>query len=183
MTEGGTTLQRVVEALGRAGAEHMVVGSFASTLHGKPRTTLDIDVVVRAGLDEIIRFVESLPASKWYADVGAAREAYQRRSMFNVIDMETGWKVDLIFLKPGAFAESEFSRRRPASLFGVRVDVASAEDTILSKLVWARDSGSERQLDDVAGIVAATGDALDRDYIERWAEELGVRELWNRAER
>ena len=51
-----------------------------------------------------------------------------------------------------------------------------------TSVVWARDSGSERQLDDVAGIVAATGDALDRTYIDRWAGELGVADLWLKAD-
>jgi len=158
----------------------MIVGSFASTFHGEPRTTRDIDLVVKAGPEEVDRFIASLPESKWYADADAARNALERRSMFNVIDLETGWKVDLIFLKRGAFAESEFSRRLATNLLGTGVFVASAEDTILSKLAWARESGSERQLRDVAGIVASCGDALDAAYIEHWAEELDVSPLWRR---
>lgn len=180
MSDAGVTLRRVVEALDASGAEHMVVGSFASAFHGEPRTTRDIDIVVEAGPEELDRFVSSLPASRWYADADAAREALEHRSMFNVIDLETGWKVDLIFLKRGAFAKSEFSRRFATELLGVRAFVASAEDTILSKLLWARESGSERQLRDVAGIVDSCGDALDRAYVDRWAEELDLTILWRR---
>jgi hypothetical protein len=61
---------------------------------------------------------------------------------------------------------------------GVDVWVASAEDVVVSKLVWARGGGSERQLRDVAGVVAVQGDALDRAYIETWAKRLGVDDLW-----
>jgi len=180
VSDAGATLRRVVEALDASGAKHMVVGSFASTFHGEPRTTRDIDIVVEAGPEEIDRFLASLPDSKWYADADAARDALKRRSMFNVIDLETGWKVDVIFLKRDAFAESEFSRRFVTELLGTRVFVASAEDTILSKLAWARESGSERQLSDAAGIVASCGDALDRTYIDRWAAELDVTDPWQR---
>ena len=116
MSEGGVTLGRVIDALERAGVEHMVVGSFASTFHGTPRTTRDIDIVVRASADQVRSFVKGLPESKWYADSSAAVEAHTRSSMFNVIDLENGWKVDLIFLKPDAFAESEFSRRQAVEL-------------------------------------------------------------------
>ena len=181
MSDGGITLRRVVEALNAAGAAHMIVGSFASTFHGEPRTTRDIDIVVQAELEEITRFVESLPKSEWYADADAAREAHARRSMFNVIDLASGWKVDVIFSRRGAFAESEFSRRLATELLGTRVFVASAEDTVLAKLAWCRESGSERQLRDVAGIISSTGDTLDRAYLDQWAEELGIAELWRQV--
>jgi hypothetical protein len=102
--------------------------------------------------------------------------------MFNVIDLETGWKVDLILRKQSAFALSEFARRTDVHLLGARVYVATAEDTVISKLSWARASGgSERQLRDVAGVVAATGASLDRDYVERWVAELGLGDLWLRV--
>lgn len=81
----------------------------------------------------------------------------------------------------GSFASEEFSRRQAAELFGIRVVIATAEDTVIAKLVWARESGSERQLRDAAGIVAASGDALDRAHVDRWAAELGLVDLWRRV--
>jgi hypothetical protein len=74
---------------------------------------------------------------------------------------------------------TEFERRARRAVLGVQLPVCTAEDSVLSKLEWAKKGGgSERQLRDVAGIVALQGDALDRAYITRWAEELGVAELW-----
>lgn len=64
---------------------------------------------------------------------------------------------------------------------GVPVDVASAEDTIVAKLDWARLGESERQMRDVAGVIRVHGDALDRTYVERWANELQLTALWERA--
>ena len=184
MSDGATTLRRVIDALDSVGAKHMVVGSFASTFHGEPRTTRDIDIVVEAGAAEIARFVAALSESAesdWYADADAAQEAVTSRSMFNVIDTGTGWKVDVMIQKDSEFAKSEFSRRQAAELLGTPVFVASAEDTILSKLLWARDSESERHMRDAAGVVAAVGESLDEDYIEQWAEQLGIVDLWRQA--
>jgi hypothetical protein len=42
---------------------------------------------------------------------------------------------------------------------------------------WAAASGSDRQLRDVAGILAIGRD-IDTAYIERWAEALGVADAW-----
>jgi hypothetical protein len=91
--------------------------------------------------------------------------------------------VDLVLRKDRAFSASEFERRQAARIFGLAVFVATPEDTILSKLEWAKLGESERQLRDVAGILAIAGPTLDRAYIERWLGELGVGALWERAQR
>ena len=63
--------------------------------------------------------------------------------------------------------------------------IASAEDTILSKLEWYRRGGetSERQWEDVIGVMKVQGEQLDEAYLDRWAAELGVSDLIERARR
>jgi len=181
MSGARETLGRIVAALEAAGARYMVVGSFASSLHGQPRTTQDIDLVVDASPSVLESLLKSLPQSEWYVDLDAAREALRLRSMFNIIDLQSGWKADVICLRVGAFAKTEFSRRIAAELLGVRVFVATAEDTLLAKLAWARESGSDRQIEDAVGIFEAVGEALDRAYLDHWARELKVEVLWRRV--
>jgi len=130
----------------------------------------------------VLGFLAALPASRWYVDAEAARAALRDHSMFNVIDQATGWKVDLVCLRDTAFARSEFERRLRTDVLGIAAFVATAEDTILAKLAWARDSGSERQLRDVRGIIAASGAPLDRAYLDHWAAELGLSESWRAAQ-
>jgi hypothetical protein len=122
-----------------------------------------------------------LPADRFYASPEAASDTLERRGQFNVVDLESGWKLDLIIRKDRPFSRAEFERRRPATILGVPVFVATAEDTILAKLDWTRLGEPERQLRDAAGILAMTGDALDRSYIERWAAVLGLDGEWRRA--
>jgi hypothetical protein len=55
--------------------------------------------------------------------------------------------------------------------------LVSREDLILSKLAWARDSGSELQLRDVRALLT---DTVDQDYLQRWAQELEVSHLLER---
>ena len=108
-----------------------------------------------------------------------ARAELQRRGQFNVIDLSTSWKADLIFIKDRPFSRTELERRAPVTLLGVSLFVATAEDTILAKLEWAKLGASERQLEDVRGIIEAQADALDRAYSAGWLDALGVRELWD----
>jgi hypothetical protein len=176
-----TALGRVVRLLDAAGIPHMVTGSLASTYHGEPRTTQDIDLVIDPSRAALGRFLRSLDPERFYASEAAADEAWRRRGPFNVIDLASGWKVDLILRKERAFSRSEFERRMPARILGVDVFVATAEDTIVAKLEWARLADSERQLRDVVGVLQLCAGSLDLAYVERWARKLGLAELWERA--
>jgi hypothetical protein len=174
-------LRRLVDRLDAAGVPHMIVGSFASGLYGPPRSTYDIDIVIDCDLARLERFVASLPEESYYVDADAARDALRRRSQFNVMDMATGWKVDFIIRKARAFSDEEFRRRHATRLLGADVFVATAEDSIVAKLEWAKLGDSERQLRDVAGIVSALGSALDVAYIERWVDELDLVAHWTQV--
>ena len=115
----------------------------------------------------------------YYIDLDAAHDALRRRSMFKVIDLASGWKIDLILRKNRPFSRDEFARRMKMTVLGVPVFVASPEDTIVAKLEWSKLSGgSQRQRRDVAGIVATVGVALDRAYLERWVRDLDLTEEW-----
>lgn len=159
----------------------MVAGSFASSHHGAPRTTQDIDIVANPSLSELELLVAALQRPDTYLDAEVAREELGRRGQFNVIDVSSGWKVDVIFAKQRSFSRMELTRRVRANVLGVDLFLASAEDTVLSKLEWAKLGGSERQVRDASGIVELQGTALDRAYIEGWLDELGVRDLWERV--
>lgn len=181
MSGAGDFLARIIALLDKAEIPHMVAGSFASAHHGVPRTTQDIDLVIEAGGAKLKVFVASLPPADYYVSEDAAMDAVRRQGMFNVIDMATGWKVDLILRKRRPFSVQEFRRRTPTRLLGADVFIATPEDTILTKLEWAAMSGSERQLRDVAGVVEARRGELDIAYIEQWAAELGVLALWQKV--
>ena len=172
---------RVRAALEVAGVPHMLTGSFASSFHGAPRATQDIDIVIAPDRAQLLALIAQFPASAYYVSRDAAIEALERHGQFNVIDLTTGWKIDFIIRKPRAFSHEEFERRRPADLSGVEMDVASAEDVLLAKLEWAKRGGSARQIEDAAGIIRLQGDRLDTAYVQRWVMALGLQEQWHGA--
>jgi hypothetical protein len=174
---GETPLRAIVTALDLAGIGHMIVGSIASTYYGPPRTTQDIDIVVDIEPASFERFLDELDQERYYVPVENARAAVAAKDQFNVIDLESAWKLDLISRKEDPFAREQFARRRPVTIDDTAVYLASPEDTILAKLIWARLGGSERQRRDVAGVLDALRGRLDEPYLDRWADELGVREV------
>ena len=91
-----------------------------------------------------------------------------------MIDLATGWKINLIIRKSRAFSHEEFRRRERVSLHDVPLFLASAEDVVISKLEWAKLAQSRRQIEDAATILRVRWDALDHPYLEKWIGELGL---------
>lgn len=168
--------------LSAAEIPYMVAGSFASTYHGHPRATQDVDIVIDPSPQALEAMIASVPTERAYIDRQTALSALARRDMFNLIDLVTGWKADFIVRKARPFSIAEFERRVPQRWMDIDVFVATPEDVVLSKLEWSRMSGgSERQLRDVIGVLNSRGDGLDVGYIESWVDALGVRQSWQEA--
>jgi hypothetical protein len=153
----------------------MVAGSFASSAHGYPRATNDIDLVIDPTPDQLDQFLSGL-GEELFVSPDGARDALRRRSMFNVIDFANGWKVDLIVRKDRPFSAAEFARRTPARLGEAEHPVATAEDVVLAKLEWDQITPSERHIRDVLGVLQVQAGRLDLAYLRHWAADLGVGE-------
>ncbi len=169
-------LAHVISGLDRAGIPYMVTGSLASSYHGEPRATRDVDIVVDPTPIALARLVDDLLAADFYVDAEAAQTALAERTQFNAIGPDAS-KVVFIIRKDRPFSIEEFGRREPADLLGTRGFVATAEDLVIAKLEWAATTDSERHRRDVAGIVAVSAQ-LDVAYVEQWASALGVLGQW-----
>jgi len=172
-------LSFVAARLEECGIDYMIVGSFASNLHGKPRTTHDADIVIEIDAPRLEKFAQAL-GDDFYFDVEAAREAIKRNIMSNILHYESGLKIDLIVRKNRTFSRSEFQRRFQDDFLGRPCWIATAEDTLLAKLEWSKMGESERQFNDAANIVKVQGGNLDVGYLRRWAPELQVEDLLHR---
>ena len=174
----------VIDALEKLAIPYHVGGSYASSVHGIPRQTQDIDFVIDLSLEQIPALTASA-GEDFHVDSGAAERAVVRRSSFNLIHRPSGVKVDLFIRKHSPFDDSEFTRSIPVRLLGAgdrEVLVKSAEDTVLRKLLWYRMGGgvSDRQVSDVRGILQIQGDRIDLEYLKHWAARLDLSDMLNR---
>jgi hypothetical protein len=175
----------VIEALDDLGVPYLIGGSLASAVYGVPRATMDADLVADLRLEHAEQLARSL-GNAFYLEIESIREAIRRHSSFNVIHMETMFKLDIFVPKRRPFDAAQLARRRPVV---VAADpqrtayFASAEDSILTKLEWYRVGGqvSERQWRDVMGILKAQSNRLDLAYMRQWAVPLNVADLLEQA--
>jgi hypothetical protein len=175
----------VTQTLERIGIPYAVGGSLASSLHGIMRSTLDVDIVADMKLEHIQPLVAAL-SQEFYADDEMMRDAIEHHSSFNLIHYETAFKVDIFIPKTRAFDRMQLERRR-SSIIATdpeqSVYVVSPEDIILAKLEWYRMGGevSDRQWGDILGVLKTRAGELDLDYLRKWAGELNLGDLLERA--
>ena len=174
-------LKRVIQALEQIGIEYMITGSVVSSLQGEPRSTHDIDMVIAIHKSGIKRLIQNFPPSDFYSDEGSILDAINRQSMFNIIDLNTGDKVDFWILTDEPFDRSRFSRKVSEKFMGMEMQVSTPEDTILAKLRWTKLSGgSEKQFTDALRVFEVQHGKLDINYMEQWVNKLDIQPLWKR---
>lgn len=175
----------VADALEDLGVPYAIGGSFASALHGVMRATMDADLVADLRQEDLAPFVQAL-GGLFYANAEMMREAIGQHRSFNLIHLESMFKVDVFVARPRDFDRAQLARRQLHLLSEDperRAYVASAEDTVLAKLEWYRMGGevSDRQWRDALGVLKVQGLRLDLAYMRHMAAGLGVKDLLERA--
>jgi hypothetical protein len=176
-------LKQVVEALDRAGVPYMVTESVASSLQGEPRATHDIDIVVALPDSAAGELLKAFPSPAYYLDESSMLGAIRAHSVFNLLHIDEGDKVDFWLLTEEPFDQSRFSRRSLQKVMALQLAVSQPEDTILAKLRWAKlAGGSEKQFGDALRVYEVQAEKLDLGYLSHWARILDVQELWTRIQ-
>jgi hypothetical protein len=175
---------KVAAALSSVGAEYFLGGSLASSLHGEPRATNDIDFVIALPLGRIDALKSAL-GPDFELDTDMLRDAIRRAGSANAFYLPVVTKVDFFGRGYEPFDESEFSRRRATVVRanGDSLIVKTPEDTVLRKLLWYREGGgvSEKQWRDITSVLRVSGTRMDGHYLDIWAARLDLIELMNRA--
>lgn len=158
--------------------EYMLTGSAAMMFYSNYRMTADVDIVIQLIYEDADRIIKVFEPD-YYVPHDRVRDAIAREFMFNVIHQETAFKIDLVIKKSSEFQQTAFERREKKDFYGKDIFVITLEDLILSKLLWAKKSLSEKQLTDVENLMQEN---FDTDYAEKWVRKLNLEELFNKCQ-
>ncbi|MFH1454524.1 MAG: hypothetical protein ABIH00_11195 [Armatimonadota bacterium] len=181
MNEEIEVLKIVTERLNKAGFPYMISGSMAGNYYTVPRMTRDIDIVIELRDIDVDKFV-GLFKDDFYTDKEMIKKEVLRKRMFNLIHNRYIIKIDFIILKKSIFQKLAFGRRKKILIENKPMWFITAEDLILSKLLWAKASFSETQLKDIGNLFKTVKD-MDKDYIEHWIKKLELYDVYEKVEK
>lgn len=172
-------LVKIVDILDELKIDYLVTGGIAVLIWGRPRFTADIDFIIEIEKKDIQPLERALKklSHACYIDLEMMKEAFSRNGEFNFIDGNSGIKVDFWILKNSAFDKSRLKNKKPKKILGKTIYISSAEDLILIKAVWYRQSHSSRHIEDIESVFRISGIKLDKKYLKKWAERLNVTDL------
>jgi hypothetical protein len=150
---------------------YMLSASVAMSIYTVPRSTRDLDFVAFIKMDDVDRIVDFFK-DNYYCDKDAIIDAIKRRSIFNIIDYNSGFKAYFVILKDTPFRVNEFNRREQHVFEGYKVDVVTKEDLLLSKIIWIQEFESNIQKEDIATLWRLN--TLDKNYVIHWVNELNL---------
>lgn len=175
-----TIFSEVLTILEHLDIPYMIGGSVAAIAYGEPRLTLDMDVVIDLTPKQAHLLAKSF-GPEYYVSLESIIDAITNQGHFNIIQSECGIKIDFYILKQDEYNRGQFQRRKRESFDKNRQAIfSSPEDIILKKLEWYKMGKSQKHLTDIAGIIKVSRDKINFDYIDKWASQIGVADIWQR---
>jgi hypothetical protein len=176
---------QVTRVLEKLGVSHIVCGSLASSVHGLPRATNDVDIVAVLEQTHIAPLVSALSDS-FYIDADMIADAITHRTEFNLIELQTMFKIDVFVPLLDIVTRRELSRGQIVKLDEVSnlsLRFATPEDTVAHKLRWHELGGrvSAQQWLDAIGVLVVQRGKLDLEYLHETCELLNVAGLLTKA--
>ena len=178
-------LKPVIDVFAQLSISYYIGGSVASSLYGMSRATMDVDIIADIKKYHVQKLV-TLLESKYYIDADMIFAAIQSSSSFNIIHLDTAYKIDIFIFKDEPHLQNALERKVKDSIdseHDFECYFSTPEDIIIAKLIWFEQGGriSERQWKDILGVIKVQSHNLDFEYLKRWSEKLGIFDLLNHA--
>ena len=177
-------LQKVSEILKSLDIPYIITGGIAIVVWGRPRFTADIDIVVELVPQKLDKLAKKLLKidKKVYVDEQMMRQALEQKGEFNFIHPAAGLKVDFWVMKNDEFDRSRMKRKIKKKVAGAPIYISSPEDLILIKLLWYKETGSTRQLEDIESVLVIQK-KLDWKYMRKWSKKQSTLKILNKLKR
>ena len=162
---------KIVDVLNESNIPYMLSGSVAMGIHIVPRATRDFDFVVYMQQNQVQDFAEKFKEG-YYCDEDAIKDAIKHNSMFNIIDFESHYKADFILMKSDDYGIEAFNRRNEMEYYGKNFFLITAEDLLISKIMWIQNIQSAIQMEDIKKLRQL--ETIDWKYTNSWIKKLNL---------
>jgi len=171
--------QLFTNPLNTMGVKYMVTGAVANIVYGEPRLTHDIDLVLEIEAEDVEKIAKNFPLDQFYCppiEVIVIESKRRMRGHFNIIHHKTGFKADIYIAGDDPLHAWALQNKRRISIEGKNFWIAPIEYVILRKLEYYREGGSEKHLQDIAGMIEASGDQIDWPFLTEKIKQYKLKE-------
>ena len=173
----------ITQRLESAKIPYCIVGGLAAIAYGRPRLTLDADLVLALVPGHIKALVSAFPIEDFYLppeEVLLAEIQRESRGHFNIIHQHSALRADCYLPGKSLLARWELANRRKLDgPFGSEW-FAPPEAVIVNKLLFYREGRSQKHLDDIRAMLEA-GSLPSLGELHHWVKELGLEDEWAQA--
>jgi hypothetical protein len=173
--------EEITRRLEAAGIDYCIVGGLAAIAYGRPRLTLDADMVVALDATQVEPLIRAFPENDFYlppAEVLQTELQRDSRGHFNIIHQHSALRADCYLPGKSELVRWELARRQRLPLGSGAAWFAPPESVIVNKLLFYREGGSEKHLEDIRAINAG-GSAINREELASWIGKLGLQKEWD----
>lgn len=166
--------RRSLKALHESGIDYVIVGGLAAIKYGRPRSTMDIDVIVKVDpkrKSHIDTLVQAFTRHELEINTLDLEKSLLEGAHVPVFDKRSPYRLDLKNVRDKLDLASLMNRRM-TEIFGIETWLESPEDLIVAKLVY----GGQQDEEDVLAVILAQKDSFRMSYLQERAKEERVDE-------
>lgn len=174
-------IELITRRLESSGIPYCIVGGLAAIAYGRPRLTLDADLVLALEQGHVKALARAFPIEEFYLppeEVLLAEIQRESRGHFNIIHQHSALRADCYLPGKSPLAHWELANRRKLEGPFGEGWFAPPEAVIVNKLLFFREGGSQKHIDDIVAILDA-GSVPDQSDLLRWIGELGLHREWD----
>lgn len=161
-------LEKVCRFMGKEEIEYVIVGGIAVLIYGRPRSTMDVDIIIKIKEEEIANLVEFLKENEFRISSEDLRQVLAEKSNCTAFYRNSLFRLDIRGVYTH-FDRKTLQRRKEINYEVINLFLASPEDTLLNKILF----GSEKDTED-AESVWLRQEGLDLNYMEEMSRKLGI---------
>ncbi len=170
MASNGTNfeqfLQDFIKALNKSSIDYVLIGGLAVNYYGRPRSTLDADIIIEKDFVKIRELQKCLIDNNFLVAEDEIIDAVNEGTHCSIFwNKDTLLRLD-IKVPTRLLEEEALINKRKTSVFGLNLFIQIPEEIITAKLIY----GSDQDHDDAYGMILRLKDQLDYKLLEMLAK-------------
>lgn len=169
----------VVNCFEETSIDYVIVGGIPVIYYGRPRFTVDVDIIIRRQIKEIELLIQCLRDNGFNYGMEDIFITIEENSLATILHKEFPFKIDIQGISQN-IGRNALKNRVKKQIFDTKESVAFIqipEDLIIAKLIYAGDLTERNQdFEDAKGVLLNQINNINLDYLNKEAIKEGIKQ-------